>query len=148
MIVMVFSFVACAQKGNVSQNAKEAFTQKFPNAENVSWDKENNNEWEAEFKMNGLEYSANYSENGDWLETESEIATNEVPNIVSQAVASKYPEAKINKVFKVERKDGISYEYEFKMNGKTQEVVFDSSGNMTKQNSQEENGENEQEGDD
>ena len=38
-LAMIFSFAACAQK-NVPSKAKDAFNQKFPNAQSVNWDKE------------------------------------------------------------------------------------------------------------
>ncbi len=145
---MAFLIISCAQKRDVSPNVKQAFNQKFPDAQNVSWNKENNNEWEAEFKMSGMEYSANYNEKGEWLETESEIENNELPSRVSQKMAKDYPNASIKEVFKVERKEGVLYEYEFKLNGKTQEVVFDASGNVIESKKAEEEDEYEQEDDD
>lgn len=149
LILMVLTGFSCAQKGDVGSNVKNAFDQKFPDAKKVFWDKENSDEWEAEFTRNGMEYSANYSVNGEWLETESEIKTSEVPAQVSYKMTRDYPEARIKEVFKVERKDGVFYEYEFKMNGKTQEVLFDASGNkIEKQDSAEDDEENDQEDDD
>lgn len=148
-IATALALVSCAQKGDVSQDVKQAFNQKFPNAQKVSWDKENNNEWEAEFRQNGLEYSANYSLDGQWLETESEIESIKVPAQVSQNMAKDYPDARVKEVFKVEREEGIFYEYEFKLNGKTQEVVYNSSGNKVKTHqSDEDDDEYEQEDDD
>ncbi|MGB7786043.1 MAG: PepSY-like domain-containing protein [Salinimicrobium sp.] len=146
-IAFGFAFVGCAQKGNVSSNAKQAFEQKFPNARSVSWEKEHDGEWEAEFKLDGKKYSANFKENGTWLETESEIQENEVPAVVSGAMKAEFPAAKVNEVYKVERQDGISYEYEIKLNGKKQEVIFDSSGTMQKKKA-EENEDDENEDDD
>ncbi|AVR45075.1 hypothetical protein C7S20_07215 [Christiangramia fulva] len=149
LIFMAFTVISCAQKGDVSQSVKKAFNQKFPDAKKVSWDQENSHEWEAEFTRNGLEYSANYSVNGEWLETESEIESAEVPAQVSQNMTKDYPDARIKEVFKVERKDGVFYEYEFKLNGKTQEALYDSSGNKVEnQKSAEEDEEYEKEDDD
>ena len=141
LFLLGVSMLGCAQKRNVSQNAEQTLSQKFPKANKVSWEKENEDEWEAEFKMDGKEFSANFNENGDLLETESEIENNEVPSRISQVMAEKYAEAKIKKVFKVERKDGIFYEYEFKLNGNTREVLFDSSGNVVKNQTSEDDDE-------
>ncbi len=130
-VAMIVSFAACAQK-NVPAKAKDAFNQKFPNAQNVNWGKEGSNVWEAEFKMNGKEMSANYDPDGNWKETEEEIQENEVPEVVNNALQTNYPDATISHVFKVENTEGISYEYEIKNNGNKMEVVLDSSGNIKK----------------
>ena len=38
---------------------------KFQNATKVKWDQEEENEWEAEFKMNGDEMSASFDNAGN-----------------------------------------------------------------------------------
>ena len=136
-IAFGFAFVGCAQEGDVSTNAKQSFEQKFPNAQNVSWEKEQAGEWEAEFTLDGKKKSANFKENGEWLETESEITESEVPASVSRAMKAKFPTAKVEEINRVEREDGISYEYEFQLNGKTQEVLFNSSGTILKKQAEE-----------
>lgn len=144
LMLAIFGIISCAQKGDVSQNIKQAFHQKFPEAKNVSWDKENSNEWEAEFKMNGKEYSANFNNAGKWMETESEIESSDVPTKVSQAMANTYSNAKIKEAFKIEREDGIFYEYEFKLDGKTQEVLLNSNGTIIKKQDAEDEQKNEE----
>ena len=138
LLIIGFSIMGCAQKGNVSKNAEQAFNQRFPNADKVSWEKENAGEWEVEFELEGKEFSANFNVNGDWLETESEIENSKVPAKVSKLMIEKYSEAKIKEIYKVERKDGVFYEYEFKLNGETQEVLLDSSANLVKKQNSEE----------
>lgn len=130
LLILCLIIVSCAQKGDVSKNAQQAFDQRFPNAKKVSWDKENSQEWEAEFKMNGKEYSANFNNDGDWLETESEIDESEVPSEVMASVKGKYPSIKIDEVNKIERKDGISYEFEVKLNGDKQEIFVSTTGEI------------------
>ncbi len=130
--VIGFTIIACAQKSEVSQKARQALEIKFPNAQKVSWEKEDANVWEAEFKMDGEPYSANFTENGDWVETEIEIEANEVPMAVSNSMKTKYAEVEIEEVSKIESDKGTSYEYEFKEGEKTREVVFDPSGKIIK----------------
>ncbi|MGA8852619.1 MAG: hypothetical protein WB492_00425, partial [Christiangramia sp.] len=69
---------------------------------------------------------------------ESEIENSKVPAKVSKLMIEKYSEAKIKEIYKVERKDGVFYEYEFKLNGETQEVLLDSSANLVKKQNSEE----------
>ena len=88
--------------------------------------------WEAEFKLDGKEMSANYDADGNWKETEEEIQQNEVPSVVNDALHSNYPSATVNHVFKVENTEGIAYEYEIKNNGNKMEIVVDSAGKIKK----------------
>jgi len=76
MIVGIATLQSCGQ--SVPEKVKSAFAGKFPNASSVKWDKENDEEWEAEFKMDGKEYSANFTVDGNWKETEYEIKKSEI----------------------------------------------------------------------
>mgnify|MGYP003627220840 CR=1 FL=1 len=62
LIFIIFAFTSGGDKA--PQKVEEAFAKKFPTAKKVKWEKENATEWEAEFKMNKVEYSANFLEDG------------------------------------------------------------------------------------
>ena len=62
----------------IPEIVKTAFTKKFPSVKKVDWEKESDSEWEAVFKMNRIEYSANFTTDGKWLETEHEISKNRI----------------------------------------------------------------------
>ena len=51
----------------IPEIVKTAFTKKFPSVKKVDWEKESDSEWEAVFKMNRIEYSANFTTDGKWL---------------------------------------------------------------------------------
>ena len=112
---------------------KVAFTQKFPNVAKVRFDKEGNGEYEAEFKMDGVKMSANFTAEGAWRETESEIAATALPAAVTQAISAKYPKASIVGAAKIETSDkGTRYEADLKTGLKKAEVLFDEAGNEVK----------------
>ena len=112
---------------------KAAFKQKFPSVAKVSFDKEGNGEYEAEFKMNGVKMSANFTAEGAWRETESEIGTAALPATVTQAISTKYPKASIVGASKIETSDkGTRYEADLKTGLKKAEVLFDEAGNEVK----------------
>ncbi|MDY0779361.1 hypothetical protein [Tenacibaculum sp. IB213877] len=68
LLALAVTISSCAQTKNDKKTPQlviSSFTKKFPNAKKIEWSKENENEWEAEFKMNHIEYSANFSNTGE-----------------------------------------------------------------------------------
>ena len=126
-------FTACGQKKNVPEKVKTAFSQKFPKATKVEWGRENAKEWEAEFKMDGKNYSANYDNNGNWMETEYRVSENELPSAVKSTLSSKYASSKILVAEISETKDGKVYEVLLKTNGEKSEVVLTTDGKVLKE---------------
>lgn len=119
---------ACAQKITVPEKVSKAFKDKFPNASDVKWGKENAKEYEAEFKLNGTAISANFYSDGSWTETESTIKTSELPAPVTTAIKTKYPAGEITLAEKVEKPGKTYYETVVKTNGKKKEVEISPDG--------------------
>ena len=106
----------------------EAFKQKFPSATQIKWSKENTHEYEADFKMNNISYSANFNDKGLWLETESPIGLELLPEPVKKSIN---PKDKVNHVYKIDRADGsINFEIEIRNGTKTVEKIFDQDGTL------------------
>lgn len=117
----------------VTDAAKKAFAEKFPNATDVKWGKENAKEYEAEFKMNGQSVSANFKLDGSWVETESSIPVSDLPDAVSNAIKTKYPGIPILKAEKTEKPGGkIIYETVIKIHGKKKEIELNPDGTFVK----------------
>ncbi len=111
-----------------------AFTKKFAAATEVKWDKENAHEYEAEFKWNGASYSANFSDNGEWLETESPFSFDLLPDKVQSAFNTAHKGEKIKEVSKIETlKQGLIYEVEITKGLKTTELFYKADGSETKE---------------
>lgn len=112
---------------------KAAFKQRFPTVTNVKYDHESNGEFEAGFKMSGVKMSANFTADGTWRETESEIGAAALPTTITQSIAAKYPKATIVGGAKIETADnGTRYEADLKTGLKKSEVLFDERGNVVK----------------
>ncbi len=117
----------------IPETVKTAFAKKFPSVKKVDWEKESNSEWEAEFKMNRIEYSANFTTDGKWLETEHEISKNEIPQKIKVALDTEFKSYKIEEAEISETAAGSVYEFELEKGEKTLEVVFNLDGNKLKE---------------
>ena len=76
-------FTACQEpmgaQSEASAEVRSAFEEKFPQAKDVQWEQTKTAKQEAEFTLNGEEMSATFSQDGTWLETESEIEESDFP---------------------------------------------------------------------
>lgn len=127
---IAISAIGCAQskeKKEVPKVVKEAFQKEYPNTK-VDWDIEADG-FEAEFKMNGKEASANYDKVGHKLATEIEIKESELPVKALTYIATTYPNKKIKETAKItDNKNVVTYEAEIKIDGKDRDLIFDASG--------------------
>jgi len=108
--VLAIGLVACSQKP--PKPVIDNFNSKFTGATKVKWDREEENEWEAEFIMNDKELSASFDIAGTWLETEKEIKETELPPAVTNVVNSKYSEYKVEEVAEMQKTGFSGYEIE------------------------------------
>jgi hypothetical protein len=132
IIAVVATAQSCAQKAETPVAVTNAFLAKFPNAKNVKWDKENETEWEAEFKLNGVDYSANFSTDGTWNETEHEIKKSEIPEIVMATINSEYAGYKIEEMEISETEKESVYEFAIEKGESDWEIAIDANGKVTK----------------
>jgi Putative beta-lactamase-inhibitor-like, PepSY-like len=100
-----------------------AFNKQFTTVKDLDWEREKNGDWEAEFDQNGTEISANFSPDGKWLETETEIKFSDFPAPVQAALKGK----KVKEAAKILRADGTTvYEAEVKR----KDLIFDAAGKL------------------
>tara|TARA_Y100000780_G_C13696045_1_gene422779 strand:+ start:76064 stop:76537 length:474 start_codon:yes stop_codon:yes gene_type:complete len=114
------------------QKVRKAFAKKFPNIKKVKWEKESDTEWEGEFKMKGIEYSANYLQDGTWQETEHEIKKKSIPANIKTTLQTEFSDYEIEEAEISETKDGSVYEFELEMGEEELEVVIDTNGRVLK----------------
>lgn len=131
---------SCAQsknEGEMPENISTSFKLNFPTAKKVEWRKENDREWEAEFKMNDVKYSSNFSNAGKWLETEYQIKKSEIPANVKTVLDANFSGYDIENAEVSETVHGLSYEFEIEVEGQMYEVSIDSEGNLIKKKEEE-----------
>ena len=122
----------CAQKlkeTDVPANVKEALMKKYPQAKNVTWEKENGN-YEANWGgKSGEANSVQYTPSGNFVEIENEIPVSSLPKAVTDYVKEHYKGAKITEAGKVTDAQGKKF-FEAEVNHK--DLVFDEKGNFVK----------------
>lgn len=142
--LLIFSVSVMAQQKNdmkVPDNVSMAFQKAHPNAKDVSWDKEGMN-YEANYKENDNNFSVVISNEGNILETESEVNVSALPSGVVSYINSKYKGYTLSGAAKiVDNKGNVTYEAELKNAKGTKDVMFDKDGNPMnmKKGSKEEN---------
>lgn len=107
---MLFLSFTSKATGTPPDAVTAAFKQMFPTVTDVKWGKEDGTEWEGEFTLNGNEMSANFSEDGKWIETETEIEISALPTAVVDGINATYPGAKITEANVVKNANGGFYE--------------------------------------
>ena len=132
-MVIVFAFATSFAQSKAPTAVTTAFNHKFSNATKVKWDKENAHEYEAEFEWKGEKYSANFSDKGEWLETESPITFNQLPEKVQTAFNVSHKRATVKAAAKIETSKGTTkYEVEIKQGVKTVELFYTADGKEAK----------------
>jgi hypothetical protein len=115
---------------DVPEKVKLAFTNQFPNATSAQWEKESEAGWEVDFKLKEVSYSANYLNDGSWLETEYEIGEEELPETVITTLSREFPGYEIDEVEKVESSNGFAFEIELEKGNDEVELLIDSLGEI------------------
>ena len=119
---------------SVPDAVKNAFAEKFPVKNDVTWSKEDTSRYEAEFSVHGIDTQAIFESNGKWLATHSEIALNQLPKKVVETIARNYPGCSIIEAEKIEDvNNGIFYEADIMSPKTKKELEFKEDGTFYKQ---------------
>jgi hypothetical protein len=138
--VIILIFAICFTLATLStadvtpKNVQSAFQKKFPSAKNVTWRNENANEFEAEFTLNGKKVTVNFSDDGTWIGTETEISVEKLPAAVQTSFEKMHGKQKNLRAAIIENASAtIIFELEFKNGEKNEEVFFSENGKMIEQ---------------
>ena len=142
LLVALFSVfvISCdQQKVEVPEKVLTSFEKMFPAATEVEWEMENEDEWEAEFEMDGKEGSACFTIGGEWVETEYEVET--LPETIETIVNETYPGFEIDEIEIVEMPDFSGYEIELKNGEDEMEILVNQEGEILEVEISEDEGE-------
>jgi len=123
MFGLLVALSGCSQKVVVPDKVTTAFKTQFTGAAKVKWSKESDKEFEAEFHLAGIEMSANFTEDGQWVETETEIPKKDLPAAVTDTLNAKYPGFRIEEAAWTETAGGGSF-YELNIEKKREELIL------------------------
>jgi hypothetical protein len=143
VLFLGINFIGCSQK-NVPENVKKVFAEKFSTAKSVKWDSEMENEWEAEFKMNGKEMTATFDGSGKWLETEASVSMKDLPVAVANTIKNEFKDFKTGEVSTVENAEIKGFEIALKNKETKLSVIIDSEGKVLKKETVKEENEKEE----
>ena len=151
-VIIVSTTITACQAQRVEQSdipsvVLKAFQEKYPQAQDVEWEKESDTELEAEFDLNGEEMSANFSQDGTWMETETEIKRKDLPKAVQSTLKSQFAGYEIEESEKVATPEQPeAYEVEIEKGETTLSVMLDKNGKVLKQETAEPEDEDEDRG--
>ncbi len=107
MVLMIIGITGTlqAQIRKVPSEVTEALKQKFPEAEKVEW-KDKLTYFEAGFVISGVEMTADFSNKGEWQETNKKISFEQLPAEVKDGFnKSKYADWTPGSVTQTEKND-------------------------------------------
>jgi protoheme ferro-lyase len=135
-LLLGLTFTAHSQE--VPQKVSDSFSKKYPDAKSVKWEEESKNEWEVEFTLNSKKYTADFTDDGKWIETEQRILPNDLPKHIKSVIVTDYNGYKIDHAEIIENIDFKGYEVEIENSSRTINLFFDGTGKLIKKEVEEE----------
>ncbi|MGS2726247.1 PepSY-like domain-containing protein [Psychroserpens sp. BH13MA-6] len=110
---------------------KATFQKMYPGENDPDWHQDDHGNYESHFKIDGIKYRADFSKNGQWIETETSIDKDDLPKAIKDKIKADYEDEEITEVEKVEHHSkGTFYDVEFKRKGKNKDVEFRANGDI------------------
>ena len=129
--------LSCGRNNPVIQvpdAAKTSFVSRYGTDTEVKWMKTKENDYQAVFTSGQHPVTAYYDRNGNWQKTETELRSNELPQVIMETVKNTYRGSTISKCFQVEKNTGENtFLIQMKRRNKAQEVELSSGGVILRQ---------------
>ncbi len=130
--IAIFGITAIGQSSTtVPANVKEGFTKKYPTAYDPTW-KQSDDGWGAEFQMDGKNYRSNFDAQGNWVDSEYDLKSSDVPSNVRSTLNKEYEGYRIDNSYLSENAKGKVYRFEVSKDGDQKTVKIDPNGNVVK----------------
>jgi hypothetical protein len=107
-LVFALSIVAVttqAQIRKIPATVTDSFKEKYPDATGVEW-RDKVSVFSAVFSKDGINYEAKYNSKGEWLNTENELAVDNLPAVIKEGFEkSKYADWEMEKAYQIQLPD-------------------------------------------
>ena len=113
----------------IPESVLSTFRTTYGTISDVSWEREDDM-FEAEFDLDGMEVSLLITPDGTIVATEQELPLSEIPASVRSAIQNLYPGASLEEGERITTHEGMTYEVEIRSGGKEYELQFDEEGNL------------------
>jgi len=130
MAFILFLFTSC-QLGGPPAEVLKAFADKYPGAQEVTWNIDRNGRNEADFTLAGTKYRADFEANGTWVETETNVKWHDLPEATQKAFKNEDKKKDIIEIeFVDNREEGKFYDIEYKISGGKQDIRITPAGTV------------------
>jgi len=136
-LLVLFLISCCGKESQPPAEVQQSFNDRFSGVTEVKWEVEEDGTWEAEFEFDGMEVSAEFSVEGEWLETETEISA--IPDTIKIWIENEYPGWNIEKAELVELPDSSYYEVDIEDRTDEAELLFNRDGIYLRNENEDEN---------
>ena len=118
-----------AMEAEAPKVVEQAFAEKYPGESKPDWRKDKNGNYEAHFKKDGVHYRADFTPEGSWIETETNVEKSDLPKAIKKVLSEAYDDYKIVEIELVSHNSkGEFYDVELKKDGKKQDIEFREDG--------------------
>ena len=133
IVLMNFLAIQPIQTGlEVPENILKNFNQKYPNAEDIDWEK-NDKIYTASFvHYDSYFKEVNYTEDGSWISTETDMDEYGIPEAAQSYIAEKMKDIEFEyvRVSMLEKPNDISYFVLLSTEDESISFIFDEEGNL------------------
>lgn len=132
LLLLILAFgCQSSTKGQVPEEVKSSFQEKYPGENDPDWHKDQNGNYESQFKKDGDHYRADFSPDGNWIETEQSIDEDDLPKAIKEVLEEEYDKFKIVEVELVNHHSkGMFYDVELKDDGEKIDIEFKENGEI------------------
>lgn len=130
-------FVAAGvSAGNIKESSvpavvKSYVMKSYPRVSPVEWNyEEKGNYYNAEFKIDGANYSLDISPEGTLINSTNEIAAEQLPAAASAYIARQFPGFQVKEARKLVRRGSTYYEADIHGQNSSQMLTFSESGKL------------------
>ena len=125
----LFNQYLTERKHDIMPPTVTSFAKDFPTAKEAEWE-ESAALYRVEFEINKLDYKAYYDKQGQLVFYKKEIAVQNLPNVVKNAVTAKYADFKIDDIDVYNKANVLTYEVKVEKGDLEYEVMIDDAGTI------------------